>query len=111
MSDVELLSPINNNVQLNSLEAVSQRIMFHLNKRIEADYPDFAEPLRSDMSFDYIGLDSVSRVELVTELANDCAIKLDPTAAYDFVTIGSLAEFVWSELSGTALDLKKALGV
>ncbi|PUA27840.1 MAG: hypothetical protein B0W54_15040 [Cellvibrio sp. 79] len=111
MSDANVLTPINNRVQPDSVDGVSQRIFFHLKKRIDADYPDFTEPLRSDMSFDYIGLDSVSRVELVTDLANDFGIKLDPTAAYDFVTIGSLAEFVWSEISGTTLDLKKALGV
>lgn len=111
MSDAEVLAPADNVVQLNSVETVSQRIFFHLKKRIESDYPDFTEPLRGDMSFDYIGLDSVSRVELVTDLANDFGIKLDPTAAYDFVTIRSLAEFVWSEISGSELDLKKALGV
>lgn len=111
MSDTNVSTATDNVIQLNSVESVSQRIFFHLRKRIEADYPDFTEPLHSNMSFDYIGLDSVSRVELVTDLANDFGIKLDPTAAYDFVTIRSLAEFVWSEISGTALDLKKALGV
>jgi acyl carrier protein len=94
-----------------SVEEVSAKIRFRLEERIAADFPQFDEVLHDQMSFDYIGLDSASRVELLTTLAADFGVRLDPTAAYDFVTIGSLAEFVWSRVSGTELDEKRLLEI
>ena len=63
------------------------------------------------MSFDYIGLDSLARVNLLVGLEKELGVPLDPTAAYDFVTVRALAEFVWSVVSGTSMDIKKTLGV
>lgn len=72
---------------------------------------ELAEPIGNDMSFDYIGLDSLARVELLTALDNEFGTRLDPTTAYDFVTVGALAKFVWSRLTGEILDLKQVLEV
>lgn len=90
---------------------VATRIRTHLSAWLAAQRPDFNEPMTDHMSFDYIGLDSVARVDLISALEKEFQIKLDPTAAYDFVTVGALAEFVWSEISGIAMDMKKTLGV
>jgi acyl carrier protein len=85
-------------------------------KKLLGDYlkinrPDFTEAILDDMSFDYIGLDSLARVELLSGLDKALGITLDPTAAYDFVTVRALAEYVCSVVNGTSLDFKKALSV
>lgn len=85
-----------------SLESISESIIAHLTKHLARTQPDFNEPIHTDMSFDYIGLDSMSRVELVSELAKRWSVELDLTAAYDFITVGALAEFVHEELSRRA---------
>jgi len=72
---------------------------------------EFDETISEDMSFDYIGLDSLARVNLLAALDKEYGMSLDPTAAYDFVTIGALAQFVWSEVTGNSLDTKKILEV
>jgi len=82
-----------------------------LTEHLQVHRPDFTEPIGDDMSFDYIGLDSLARVELLTGLDRALGVSLDPTAAYDFVTVRALAEFVASTLGGTAMDVKKALGI
>lgn len=93
------------------LAAVKVLIKTRLQDNLRVHQPDFAEEIHDNLSFDYIGLDSVARVELIAALERHPGIALDPTAAYDFVTVGALASFVWSELSGESLDLKATLGV
>lgn len=93
------------------LAAVKALITTRLQDYLRVHQPDFAEEIHDNLSFDYIGLDSVARVELIAALERHLGIALDPTAAYDFVTVGALASFVWSELSGESLDLKATLGV
>ena len=82
-----------------TLEAVTDRITTYLQQHLARTQPDFAEPLHTNMSFDYMGLDSLSRVELVSALSKEWSKELDLTAAYDFVTIGALSEFIWRELT------------
>lgn len=98
-------------VRPSNAEEVCAVIQQRLEQHMAKAFPDFNEPINRNMSFDYMGLDSVSRVELITLLSKEFDIKLDPTAAYDFVTIGSLADFVWSEISGTPLDIKQVLDI
>lgn len=93
------------------LAAVKALIKDRLREYLRVHQPGFTEDIHDNLSFDYIGLDSVARVELVAALERHLGISVDPTAAYDFVTVGALASFVWSELSGESLDLKAALGV
>lgn len=93
------------------LAAVKALIKERLRDYLRVHQPDFAEEIHDNLSFDYIGLDSVARVELIAALERHLGIALDPTAAYDFVTVGALSSFVWSELSGESLDLKATLGV
>ena len=81
-----------------TLEAVTDRITAYLHQHLAKTQPDFADPLHSNMSFDYMGLDSLSRVELISALSKEWSVELDLTAAYDFVTIGALSEFIWHEL-------------
>lgn len=69
------------------------------------------ESIRDDMSFDYIGLDSLARVDLVAEVEERFSLSLDPTAAYDFVTVGALSEFIWGQITGIAVDEKKLLEI
>jgi acyl carrier protein len=69
------------------------------------------QPIHDQMSLDYIGLDSLSRVELLEALDQKYQVSLEPTAAYDFVTVRALAEYVHSVFTGTPLDERKALGV
>jgi acyl carrier protein len=90
---------------------VSERIRSFLQSFLRVEQPDFLEPVGNDMSFDYLGLDSLARVNLVTGLEKEFGISLDPTAAYDFVTPRALAEFVWSVISDTPLDAKKTLNI
>lgn len=94
-----------------SVDEVTALIRRLLTEHLRVNRPDFTEEIGDDMSFDYIGLDSLARVELLTGLDGALGVSLDPTAAYDFVTVRALAGFVWSSLSGTALDVKKALGI
>ncbi|WP_062065820.1 acyl carrier protein [Cellvibrio sp. OA-2007] len=103
--------PMQTPVVAQSVADVSAMIRQHLTQQLKGDHPDFNEEVHDNMSFDYIGLDSFSRVNMLTELAKHFGVKLEPTAAYDFVTVGSLAEFIWSEISGTPMDMKKALGI
>jgi acyl carrier protein len=82
-----------------------------LKDYLQQHHKDISEPIRDDMSFDYIGLDSLARVAIMTASEQRFSLKLDPTAAYDFVTVGALSEFVWSQISGEALDQKKLLDI
>lgn len=82
-----------------------------LKDYLQQQHKEINEPIRDDMSFDYIGLDSLARVALMTASEQRFFLKLDPTAAYDFVTVGALSEFVWSQISGEALDQKKLLDI
>lgn len=82
-----------------TLETVTNRITTYLQQHLARTQPDFAEPLHSNMSFDYLGLDSLSRVELISALCKEWSVKLDLTAAYDYVTVGALSEFIWQELA------------
>jgi acyl carrier protein len=82
-----------------TLEAVTDRITTYLQQHLAKTQPDFAAPLHTNMSFDYMGLDSLSRVELISALSKEWSKELDLTAAYDFVTIGALSEFIWQELT------------
>lgn len=91
--------------------AVDALIKIKLQEYLQIHQPDFVEDIHDNLSFDYIGLDSVARVELVAALEKQLGIAIDPTAAYDFVTVGALASFVWSQLSDTPLDLNAVLGV
>ena len=90
--------------------AVAALIKLKLQQYLQNHQPGFVDDIHDNLSFDYIGLDSVARVELVAMLENQLGIEIDPTAAYDFFTVGTLACFVWSQLSGTPLDLKTGLG-
>ena len=91
--------------------AVGALIKIKLQEYLQIHQPDFVEDIHDNLSFDYIGLDSVARVELVAALEKQLGIAIDPTAAYVFVTVGALASFVWSQLSDTPLDLNAVLGV
>lgn len=90
---------------------VGQRIRLRLMKLLQDNGVERTEPIGDDMSFDYIGLDSLARVELLTALDDEFGTSLDPTSAYDFVTVGALAKFVRSQLTGEVLDLKQVLEV
>jgi acyl carrier protein len=90
---------------------VSDRIRCFLGEYLRENDRDFSEEIRDDMSFDYIGLDSLARVGLLTALDKEFGVSLDPTAAYDFVTVGALSEYVWSQISGNPMDVKKVLGI
>jgi acyl carrier protein len=90
---------------------VGERIKSLLQKYLLEERHDFTESIGDDMSFDYIGLDSLARVNLLVGLEKEFGVSLDPTAAYDFVTVRALAEFVWSVVSGTPMDIKKALAI
>lgn len=94
-----------------SIEQVSEGIKSRLQHYLQAERPDFTEAIKDDMSFDYIGLDSLARVNLLSGLEKEFGVSLDPTAAYDFVTVRALAEFVWSVMSGQEMDVKKALDI
>lgn len=86
-------------------------VLAWLIQSLESKQPDLKGLIHSAMSFDCIGLDSLARVELVTAMEGQFGILLDPTLAYDFVTPGALAAFVWGELSGTPVDQKQLMGV
>jgi acyl carrier protein len=73
-----------------------------LEKHVAKERRGFDQPIADDMSFDYIGLDSLARVELLAGLEECFAVPLDPTAAYDFVTVRALSEFVWSAIKDFA---------
>jgi acyl carrier protein len=90
---------------------VNARIKLVLQKYLQAERQDFTETITDNMSFDYIGLDSLARVDLLLALEKEFGVPIDPTAAYDFVTVQALSAFVWSEVSGTVLDVKKTLGI
>ena len=105
---IELTSTLST---VTSAAQVGERIRSLLQKYLLEERPDFTEPIGDDMSFDYIGLDSLARVNLLVGLEKELGVPLDPTAAYDFVTVRALAEFVWSVVSGTSMDIKKTLGV
>jgi acyl carrier protein len=90
---------------------VADRIRSHLQAYLHKEQPDFKELVGDDMSFDYMGLDSLARVDLLTGLEKEFGVSLDPTAGYDFITVRSLAEFVWSVISGTPLDLIKTFDI
>ncbi|WP_169516971.1 acyl carrier protein [Azohydromonas australica] len=94
-----------------SVADVSERIRQRLTQLLRENQVDFKEAIGDDMSFDYIGLDSLARVNLLSALDEEFGIALDATAAYDFVTVGALSQYVWSQLTGEALDLKKVLEV
>jgi acyl carrier protein len=94
-----------------SVHDVAEVIRKLLTDYLKINRPDFTEAIRDDMSFDYIGLDSLARVELLSGLDKALGISLDPTAAYDFVTVRALAEYVCSVVNGTSLDFKQALGI
>lgn len=94
----------------NSAE-VAERIKSLLHTYLEEQGHSFSETITDNMSFDYIGLDSLARVGLLSSLEKEFGVALDPTAAYDFVTVHALAEFVWSEVSGTSFDAKKVLDI
>src|SRR6218665_3105542 len=93
----------------NHVEQVSERIKFLLTEYLQEERDDFTEPIEDDMSFDYIGLDSLARVNLLVGLEKECGVSLDPTAAYDFVTARALSEFVWSGGRGTPMGVKEVL--
>lgn len=94
---------------LGSNDQVCKRIKDMLQDYLKESQPYFTETINDDMSFDYLGLDSLSRVNLITRLEKEFGIKLDITAAYDFVTARALAEFVWSTVNGVSLDAKYIL--
>ncbi|WP_035853359.1 acyl carrier protein [Deefgea rivuli] len=90
---------------------VGERIKFLLQKYLIEERHDFIESIDNGMSFDYIGLDSLARVNLLVGLEKEFGVPLDPTAAYDFVTVQALADFVWSVVSSTPMDIKKVLAI
>lgn len=94
-----------------NVEQVVERIKSLLQSHIAEQGHTFSEPITDNMSFDYIGLDSLARVNLLSALDKEFAVSLDPTAAYDFVTVRALAEFVWSEVSGCEFDVRKVMGI
>jgi acyl carrier protein len=109
-----IMTNLNTNNIMTAPENTSQvreRIITLLEQYIIEERHDFTETITNHMSFDYIGLDSLARVNLLVALEKEFSISLDPTAAYDFVTVNALAEFVWSVISGTPLDLKKTLEI
>lgn len=99
------------NLNALTVEQVGELIRVRLSEYLAESGIEFTEPIGDDMSFDYIGLDSLARVNLMTALDKEFGVQLDPAAAFDFVTVGSLAKFVWSEVTGTPLDLKTVLEV
>jgi acyl carrier protein len=94
-----------------TVERVGELIRTRLTEHLAESGIEFKEHIGDDMSFDYIGLDSLARVNLMTALDKEFGVKLDPAAAYDFVTVGALSKFVWSQVTGTPLDMKKVLEV
>ena len=99
------------NTKPSNVDDVAALIKRLLTESLQVNRPDFSERIGNDMSFDYIGLDSLARVDLLTGLDRALGVSLDPTAAYDFVTVQALAEFVWASLSGAEMDVRKALGI
>jgi acyl carrier protein len=68
-------------------------------------------PIEDHASLDYLGLDSLARVNLVVAVEGRFNLSLDPTAAYDFVTVGAITEYVWSQITGQPLDEKTLLDI
>lgn len=94
-----------------NIEAGIEGVRSWIKAYLQQHHDESGEPITDQMSFDYIGLDSMARVNLMTALESHFALKLDPTAAYDFVTVGSLSQFVWSQISGEPMDAKAALDI
>lgn len=94
-----------------NVDQVVERIKSLLQAYLGEHGPAFNETITDNMSFDYIGLDSLARVGLLSALEKEFAVALDPTAAYDFVTVHALAQFVWSEVSGCEFDARKVMGI
>jgi acyl carrier protein len=94
-----------------NVEQVVECIKSLLQAYLAEHGPAFNEPITSHMSFDYLGLDSLARVGLISALEKEFSVTLDPTAAYDFVTVHALAQFVWSEVSGSAFDARTVMDI
>ena len=78
---------------------------------LEMKHPETRGTLHTDTSFDSVGLDSQARVDMISAMERRFGITLDPTLAYDFVTAGALASFVWSQISGVPIDEKLLMGI
>ena len=110
MSEAVLVSP--SDASSLDVASVVESVKRQLTVLLQDADPDSAPPrIDEHASFDLLGLDSMSRVGLVAALEKEYGVALEPTAAYDFVTVGALSQFVWSRVTGTALDEKKLLGV
>lgn len=81
-----------------TIDDVIAVIKVALDTYVRDDRPDFTDTIADDMSFDYIGLDSLARVNLLSSLEQTLGMKLDPTAAYDFITPRALAEFIYAQM-------------
>src|SRR5687768_14219988 len=67
---------------------------------LETKHPEVTGKVHGEMSFDSVGLDSLGRVEMLTAMEGCFKLKLDPTLAYDFVTVGALSKYVWGQING-----------
>ncbi len=52
--------------------------------------------IETDVTFDRLGVDSVVAVKIVMELETKLGREIDPTAAYDYPTIETLAQYLGS---------------
>ena len=50
-------------------------------------------------SFDSYGIDSAAAVGMTGDLEDWCACEVDPTLAYDYPTIGSLAAYIAQDIA------------
>lgn len=91
--------------------AVVDAIQRHLLRLLRESDPGFDASLSVESSFDALGLDSMTRVGLVQALEDEFALALDPGLAFDFVTVGALAQYVRAKANGEAIDEKTLLGI
>ncbi|SHO56625.1 acyl carrier protein [Vibrio quintilis] len=54
-------------------------------------------PVSVDTSFDSLGLDSVTRVEMIGGLEEALGMDLDPTLGFEYPTIASLSQYVTAQ--------------
>lgn len=90
---------------------VADAIRRHLLRALRESDPGFDAPLTDASSFDALGLDSMARVGLVQALETEYGLTLEPGLAFDFVTVGALAQYVRAKANGEAIDEKTLLGI
>ena len=74
-----------------------------IQSEVEKYSPGVFSTFEEHTTFDSFGLNSLSRVELITKIEVTFLVSLKIDAAFEFVTIHSLANYVW-EFAASAND-------